>query len=341
MKEKVNIKEIARKLGVSASTVSRAVNDKPGVGTETRKKILKLIGEYNYSPDSSAAGLKTAKTRTIALITKKREKRLCAADYFQRTITHIETTLRNSGYHTITTAVDDTEMEDASGLLALRENRVDGFIIQGPAIKAKFILDIKNTDLPVVLLGNNLYQTEIDSIVCRDRKGAYEAVKHLIEHGHRKILLLTGPEEWYTSRERMSGYIDAVTESGLKKHIVFMDDTTIDTGKEYFREALKNKYSDITAVAAVNDSTAIGVIAAAREMGINVPGDIAVTGFDDIDWASVSYPSLTTVHSYLEEMAELAASRILNLLENPDLPPVSTYVAAKLVIRESCGCRNS
>ena len=336
--EKINLKTLADELNVSISTVSRVMNDKPGVGDKTRKKVLKLLKKYNYASNSSARSLKTSKTRNIALISKKREERLSSADYFQRSIVYIENGLRNRGYHTFTISLDDREMDNPKELLMLKENRVDGFIIQGPAIKPKFILDLKNTGLPVVLFGNELQQTGMDCVVCQNRKGAYETTKHLIQHGHKKILLLTGPEDWYTNNERMAGYNDALEEAGLKKRIIHMSDTTIDAGKIFFKEAITDRYHDITAVVAVNDSTAIGVIDEARQLRIDVPKDIAVVGFDDIAWASLSYPPLTTVHSFLEEMGGITISRILDLIENPDLHPAKSIVATKLVIRKSCGC---
>ncbi len=338
MAKDLSLKELAIKLNVSTSTVSRVMNDKAGVGKETRQRVLKAIQKYNYISNSSARSLKTSKTGNIALISRKREERLSSADYYQRSVTYIERTLRKQGYHTITISLDDEEMENPKDLLMLKEKKVDGFIFRGPAIKPKFILDIKNTGLPIVLFGNELKQTEIDCIVCQDRKGTYNITKHLMEHGHKKILFLSGPEEWYTNGERKRGYKDALKEKGLQDRIIHMPDTTIDTGKTFFKKAIKNIHPDITAVVAINDATAIGVIDEARRLGIKVPEDIAVVGFDDVAWATLSYPPLTTVHPFLEEMGELTVSRLLDLLEKPKLHPTKSIVATSLVIRKSCGC---
>ncbi len=338
MVENLSLKELAEKLKVSTSTISRVMNDKPGVGAKTRERVLKAIQKYNYVTNSSARSLKTSKTGNIALILKKREDRLSSADYFHRSVIYIENELRKLGYHTIILALNDEEMENPKDLLMLKEKKVDGFIFRGPAIKAKFILDIKNTGLPVVLFGNELKQTEIDCVVCQDRKGTYNITKHLMEHSHKKILFLSGPEGWYTNDERRLGYSDALKEEGLQDRIIHMPDTTIDTGKNFFEEIIKNIYPDITAVVAVNDATAIGVIDEARYLGIKVPEDIAVVGFDDIAWATLSYPPLTTVHPFLEEMGEITVSRLLDLLENPELHPTKSIVATSLVIRKSCGC---
>ncbi|MCK4516845.1 MAG: LacI family DNA-binding transcriptional regulator [Spirochaetaceae bacterium] len=339
MAENLSLKELAVKLNVSTSTISRVMNDKPGVGEKTRQRVLEAIQKSNYVSNSSARSLKTSRTRNIALISKKREARLTSADYFHRSVTYIEKELRNRGYHTIALALDDEEMESSSDLLMLREKRVDGFVVRGPAVTPKFILDLKNTGLAVVLFGNELKQTEIDCVVCKNRIGTYKITRHLIEkHGHKKILFLAGPEGWYTNDERKLGYSDALREEGLQDRIIHMPDTTIDTGKNILKEVVENIYPDITAVVAVNDATAIGVMDEARYLGMKVPEDIAVVGFDDIAWATLSYPPLTTVHMFLEEMGKITVSRLLDLLEEPRLHPTKSIVTTSLVIRKSCGC---
>ena len=338
MKEKLSLKDLATKLNVSTSTISRVLNDKSGVGAKTRQKVLEEIQKNNYVSNFSAKSLKTSKTGNIALISKKREERLNSEDYSHRSLNYIEEKLRNHGYHTISMSLDDREMENINDLLILKENRVDGFILRGPAIKPKFIHDLKNTGLPVVLFGNDLKQSEIDCVVCQNRKGSYDITKHLIEHGHKKILFLSGPEGWSTNDERQSGYCDAMKEAGLKDRIIHMTDTTTDTGKSIFKEIIENIHPDITAVVAVNDATAIGVIDEARFLGMKIPEDIAVVGFDDVSWASLAYPPLTTVHPFLEEMGKFTASRLLDLLEDPNLHPAKSIIATKLVIRKSCGC---
>jgi LacI family transcriptional regulator len=338
MAERLSLKEMAVKLNVSTSTISRVMNDKPGVGEETRQRVLEAIQKYHYVTNRSARSLKTSRTGNIALISKKRGGRLGSSEHCHPFGSYIERELRKQGYHTITIALEDDEMGNANDLLLLKENHVDGFIINGPAIIPKFILELKNTGLPMVLFGNDLKQTEIDCVVFHDRKGTHDITKHLIEHGHTKILFLSGPEEWYTSEERKAGYLDALMEAGLKSRIIRMTDTTIETGKTFFKEAIENIHPEITAVVSVNDATAIGVLDEARCLGMKVPDDIAVVGFDDIPWASLSYPPLTTVQVFIEEMAKITTSRFLDLLENPGLHPTKSISATSLVIRKSCGC---
>ena len=338
MGERLNLKELAAKLNVSTSTVSRVMNDKPGVGEKTRQRVLKAIQKYNYVSNSSARSLKTSRTGNIALISRKRTDKLSSSDHHHPYGTYIESELRKQGYHTITISLEAKEMKNANDLLLLKEKHVDGFIINGPGVTPKFILELKNTGLPVVLFGNEMRQIEIDSVVCQDRKGTYNITKHLMEHGHKKILFLSGPEGWYTSEERKAGYIDALKDDGLQDRIIHLTDTTIETGKAFFKEVIENIHPEITAIVSANDAMAIGVLDEARYLGMKVPDDIAVVGFDDIPWASLSYPSLTTVQVFIEEMGKITVSRLLDLLEKPKLHPTKSIVATSLVIRKSCGC---
>ncbi len=337
MAKNFTLKEIAAQLGVSISTISKALNDRPGISDETRKRILESLKNFNYTPNITARSLVTSKTKIIATIGKKRAPRLSSEDYYHRSLMGMEEELKTRGYHIISISVTEEEMNDPTSLPFIREKRCDGFVIRGPSIKPKFILHLKSMNYPIVLFGNELKETEIDCVTCQDTKGTYQITKHLIEHGHREILFLSGPFEWSSNFARREGYKKALEEAKLESKVLYMPDTTIDFGGEYLKMALR-KYPKTTAIVAVNDATAIGAINAAREIGINVPKDLAVVGFDDIEWAFISFPKLTTVHVFLEEMGKLAAHRLLELIDNPQSPPIKISVATKLVIRQSCGC---
>ncbi len=331
------LKDIATRLEISTSTVSRVINDKPGINEKTRQRVLEAIKEYKDASNSAAKDLATSKTRNVAMIGKKREPRLESGDYFQRSIISFDEELRNRGYHIIFMSINEEEMMNANELNILKEKRSDGFIIRGPGMKPKFILDIKSTGLPIILFGNELIESDIDCIVCQDRKGSYQITNHLIEHGHKEIIFLSGPQDWSTNRKRREGYKEALKMVGIEPKILYMSDTTTDSGRKCVQHVLEIQ-PRITAVVAVNDSTAVGVINEARNLGLKVPEDLAVVGFDDIAWASLSHPPLTTVHVCLEEMGRLAAFRLLELIKNTNLPPIKITVATKLVIRNSCGC---
>lgn len=338
MARRVTLREVAEKLGISLSTVSRVLNDKPGISETTRERVLKTVRESTYeTDDSTGRKLLTSATRIIAFVRKKRVHRILSEDYHERSLIGIEEGLSNGGYHAITVSATDEEMLDANSILVVRERRVDGFILHGPSMKPRFVHELRSMGYPVVLLGNSLSETGIDSVHCENQKSSYEITKHLIGHGHKKTVFLSGPLEWTSNRARSLGYQEAVEEAGLEPNIVNMPDTTFECGKEYFAAALRSG-SDTTAIVAVNDSTAIGVMDEARRAGLEVPDDLAIVGFDDIAWASIAHPPLTTIHIYLEEMGRLASFRLLELIDHPESVPVNASVATSMVLRRSCGC---
>lgn len=338
MAKNFTLKEIASQLRVSISTISKVLNDKPGISEKTRRKIFEAIKKYNYVPNVSARSLVTSRNRIITSIGKKRAPYLNSEVYYHLSLMGMEEELKKEGYHILSISLTEGEMNDAGNLLIIKEHRSDGFVIRGPSIKPRFILDLKSMNFPIILFGNELKETEIDCVVCQDAKGSYQITKHLMEHGHKEIAFLSGPFEWSSNMARREGYKKALSEADLEPKIVYMPDSTIDNGKIYLQSVIKT-YPNVTAIVAVNDATAVGAINEARELGLKVPADIAIAGFDDIEWASISYPQLTTMHIFLEEMGKLAAHRLLELIKNPDLPPVKISVAAKLVIRNSCGCQ--
>jgi len=330
----VTASDVAARAGVSVSTVSRVLNDKPGISIETRRRVLEVVKELHYVADVAARGLATAHMQNVGFVMYRMPARL-SADFSSRIMQGVEEKLTHHGYHTILAALNSTD--SLSKLKIVRENRVDGLILNGPRFSPRSILELKSIGLPTVLVDNTLNETKIDNILCDDEDGAYEAAKHLIEHGHSGIVFFCGPAEWVSNRERCAGYRRALREAGLEPRVLYMPDTTIDTGYEVVAQALE-AYPDLTAICAVNDATAIGAIRALKEAGRRVPSDVAITGFDDINWAEFNEPPLTTVHIFLEEMGRFAAQRLIELIEGEYQVPTTTSLATRLVIRQSCGC---
>jgi DNA-binding LacI/PurR family transcriptional regulator len=162
--------------------------------------------------------------------------------------------------------------------------------------------------------------------------------KHLIEvHGHEHIALLRGPEWWISSEERTTGYVVEMEAAGLQPSIYLMDDTTIETGQEAARQAL-GAQPEITALVAINDAMAIGAMRAAQEMGLTVPEDLAIVGFDNISWAAYATPPLTTVSVPMKDMGRLAALALLDRIKGTSTVDIRTTATAELIIRSSCGC---
>ncbi len=335
------IKDVAAKVGVSPSTVSRVLNDRPGISPQTRERVLQAAQELNYSPSIAARSLATARTYNVGCVGYKYGSTLPAGlrlnNVASGTLEGIDEELSRHGYHMLTTYVDKETVRSLNVPNMIRQRRVDGLILNGPAFSPRFILQLRNLGLPIVLVDNLLNETAIDCVLCDNEKGAFQAVKHLIEHGHERIVFLSGPADWLSSRERAAGYRRALHEAGLEPHIVFMSNTIPDTGRQAMLTALE-EYPDLTAIVAVNDATAVGAIHACQQAGCAIPDEVAVIGFDDEPWAQMHIPPLTTVRIHWHEIGIQAARRIVDLIERDSQVPLQMRLAVQLVIRQSCGC---
>jgi len=335
------IKDIAKKAGVSPSTVSRVLNDRPGISPQTRERVLRAAQELHYAPSMAARSLATTRTHNIGYIGYKygfvlpADLRLNSAT--PGILEGIDEELTRQGYHMIITYMDKEAVRRLEMPSMVPQGRVDGIILNGPAFTPRFILQLRNKGLPIVLVDNLLNETAIDCVLCDNEGGAYQVTRHLIEHGHERILFLSGPADWLSSREREAGYRRALHEAGLEPHIVFMPNTVVDTGRQAMLTVLEER-PDLTAVVAVNDATAIGAIQACQQTGHIVPDEIAVVGFDDMPWAQIHTPSLTTVRICWYEIGVQAGRRIVDLIERDNPTPIQMRLAVRLVIRQSCGC---
>jgi DNA-binding LacI/PurR family transcriptional regulator len=331
------LRDVAERAGVSISTVSRVLNDRPGVGAATRERVLQAASELAYTANVSARGLATDRTRSVGIVGYRRRPHL-SADLVPICDVGMDDLLRQRGYHMLPARISKDMMTNKASLPMLDERRVDGLIVCGPELISRFIIQLHSAGLPLVLIDNMLEETRVDCVLSDNEPGTYEITKHLLTvHGHKQIAFLSGPTEWLSSRERYAGYVRALTEHGLEPHRVVMTDTTIETGQDAMREALDH-VPGLTAVVGVNDATAWGAGRACREAGLSVPEDIAIVGYDDVGWARLHEPPLTTVAANFYEIGYQAASRLIQLIDRKDSPPMRIRVATELVIRGSYGC---
>lgn len=331
------ISDVAARAGVSTATVSRVFNDRSGIKPETRERVLQAARELNYHPSIAARSLATARSYNIGYIGYKYGSSGGFPTDTSASLEGIDEELTRAGYHLLITWVNRETVKKLEMPNMVRQGRVDALIVDGPAISARFILQLRNTGLPIILVDNYLNETAIDCILSDNEGGAYQAVQHLFEHGHERIVFLSGPAHWLSSRERAGGYRHALDEAGLEPRIVFMPSTTVHTGYEAMHTALK-EYPDLTAVMAVNDAVAVGAIRACQEANRPVPEEIAIIGFDDVAWIQHITPLLTTVHIHWHEIGIQAARRVVDMLERDELIPLKMRQAVQLVIRQSCGC---
>lgn len=329
------IETIARDLDISSASVSRALNDKPGVGSELRQKILDRARELNYTPSVVGRALASQRTFTIGFFVAEKPGLTTHNDPFYGEILHgAEQAVGSTDYHVTIATLSQDVFNEPQQFRFVREQRIDGMILAGPDIPTDFIMAMIQTDLPVVLVDNKLPFTPVTAVMGDDDSGAYLAARHLIELGHQHIGILTGPQEWSSNARRLSGYLRALNEAGTQYHVIHAERTDMDSGKAAYA-SLIDAMPDVTGICAVNDSMAIGAIHAAQNQGRHIPDDLSVIGFDDIAWATLNNPPLTTISIPKGQLGREAAKRLLAHLDDPQQAAVEMVVGVQLITRAS------
>jgi LacI family transcriptional regulator len=328
------IEQIASDLNVSNASVSRALNNRPGVGEDLRERILARARELNYVPSVMARGLATQKTYSIGFFVYEKPGLDTQADPFYGEILRgIEIIIGQTDYHVTISTLTDSIVSAPEQFRFVRERRIDGMILAGPDIPSHFIQAMLESGLPVVLVDNKL-DSSVSSVNSDDEMGGYFAAKHLIEAGHREIGILTGPTKWASNARRLKGYMRALEGAGLQATIVSAARTDIGSGKSAYMQLMEEN-PDITAICAVNDSMAIGAIHAAQAFGLSVPEDLSIVGFDDISWAEHNNPPLTTIRIEKTQMGKEAARRLYLMLTEDEISPTEILISVSLTERGS------
>lgn len=332
------IAEVASKSGVSVATASRAINGRNGVSPDTRARVLAAAAELRYVANNAARGLVTARTGTFGWVVHRFPPQAEVYPFYEAIMHGMDLELSHHGYHLMVTTAANEHFKDAGTLGLVAQNRVDGLVLVGPGIPARFILQFRPLGLPVLLIDNTIDAVPVDTVRNDDVQGGRIATEHLIGHGHRVIAALLGPESWPSSALRGAGYRQAALAAGVEPLLFHGEETTPESGDALLRQALATR-PDLTAVFTANDAMAFGAMRAIHSLGRSVPRDIAVIGFDDVTAAAFCHPELTTIRVFKRELGRLAALRMLDLVEQPESPPVQTLLATELIVRRSCGCQ--
>jgi LacI family transcriptional regulator len=333
------IEQIAKSLGVSSATVSRALNDRPGVGNEMRERVLAKARELNYATNLTARGLATSQTFNIGFFFHAKPGILAHSDPFYSEILHnVQQVIAKSDYHIAFETLSDDTLNHPADFRFVRERRIDAMILAGPDISPGFITAMINSQFPVVLVDNRLDYSPVNCVNSDDETGALLAAEHLLALGHTRIGVIAGPSAWPSTARRVRGYTRALQARDLRPFTVHVDETSIESGRAAYQR-LMAAHDGVTAICAVNDSMAIGAIREAKSHGKRVPDDLSVVGFDDISWAELNSPPLTTVRIPRQQIGKEAAHRILMLLREPDLPASEIIVPVQLVERHSTAQR--
>lgn len=334
------MKVIATELGVSNATVSRALNDQPGVSADLRERILTRAAALNMSSHTAARGLASAKTFTLGFFIGKKPGLSTNSDPFYGEMLHgVEQVVNGSDYHLAVAALDEEMLATPSTFRYVREQRVDGMLLAGPDIPAEFVLYMRQSGLPVVLIDNVLEFTPVDAVTSDDEGGAYQAGQYLLALDHRQIGIIAGPETWSTNQRRIRGYERALGTMGISPVVIHAAETTVESGQEAYRK-LMSQAPDTTAIGAVNDSMAIGAMIAARKQGLHIPRDVSIIGFDNIAWGSLNDPPLTTLDVPKHQIGTEAARRLLVLLDASEqgIRQAATHLTLSVSFVERASC---
>jgi len=339
---KVTIEDICTQAKASRTAVSRVLNSRPGVNKAKRERILKVIEKLKYTPSSAARNLRQSRTETIGVIFPKFQGAL-----FSDFLSGIEETTQPQKYHILTATTTGAHLPmEASLETTLRlidERRVDGLILFDPARSSKHERQLKKFSVPFVIAFRQAGPTGVSSVTVDNFQGAYDATKHLIDHGYKRIATLTGPSITEDARERLRGY-----EAALKDHFIPADPKLVVEGNFERDSSLQSflrhfqKFPWPQAVFAANDDMALGLLQHVRSHGDDRVRATAIVGFDDIDVAR--YAGLTTVHADVKETGRRAAKLLLEAIRSKDAkhaPVHHEVIPAGLVIRSSCGCLSS
>ncbi|HEW91252.1 MAG TPA: LacI family transcriptional regulator [Thermotogaceae bacterium] len=331
MRKYVTIKDIARIAGVSVNTVSRALNNKPDINQETKKRILEIADELGYVKNFTASSLKQSKSRIIGVVIADNSN-----PFYAEVLKGIEAAARKYGYQIILCNTERDYKIEKDMIKILIGRRVDGLIVGPVQTKDDDIRMLENMNFPTVILGRHFNDIEIDEIYNDEVKGGYLATKHLIDRGRRKIVMLNGFLEKSPAKMRLEGYQKALEDSNIPfdESRVFIGDIDFLDGYERTLELIE-KGIDFDGVFCYNDIMAFGAIKALRENGFKIPEDVSIVGYDDVLYSELVNPPLTTVRIKKYELGFEAMRMLISRLKGRRKRIKKIVLDVELVIRES------
>jgi LacI family transcriptional regulator len=334
----LTLEDIAKRAGVSRSTVSRVINGQQYVRQDVRERVLRVIQETGFHPNVAARALASQRSWMIGLVLPRSVSSFFADPYFPRLTQGIAQACNRHDYSLGLFLVSTPEDEDKIFSRISRKGFLDGILIQSGEMNDQLNERLVNLTVPIVVVGRPFQTNDVSYIDVDNVKASFEAVTHLVDLGYRKIGTITGPLNSTVSLDRKEGYLNALLKHRLvvNKSLILEGDFTEAGGYTTMKQLLAAKPD---AVFAASDIMALGAMRAARDAGLRVPEDIAFVGFDDLPLASLSNPPLTTVHQPISEFGEKAVEILIDLIENGVKSSQRIIMDTLLVIRESCGAK--
>lgn len=329
----VTARDVARRAGVSTSTVSHVLNGTRVVSAELRERVLTAARELHYEPNAVARSLKIKRSNALGLIISD-----IANPFFTAVVRGVEDVASEQGYTLILGNTDEDPAKEEAYLRALAARRVDGLILAPAGEPHEYLERLVRTGFPIVFLDREVPGLAIPAVVLDSVYSARVAVRHLIRLGHTRIGMVAGRDRISSTTERVDGYREALAEAGIAfDPALLVSGGSRTEGARAATDRLLELRPRPTALFVANNLMTIGAVAAVRARGLDIPGDVAVVGFDDFSWADVFRPRLTTIAQPTYELGRTAAELLVRRLAGDLEGPMRVVLRGELIVRESCG----
>jgi len=332
----LTLEDIAKKAGVSRSTVSRVINDYPHVREDVRKRVLQIIQSTGYHPNAAARTLASQRSWMIGFVLPRSVSSFFSDPYFPRLTQGVAQACNQNNYTLGLFLVGTKEDEEKIFPRVSRKGLLDGILVQSGQIGDQLIERLANSNIPLVIAGRPFQSDGVSYIDVDNINAAYNAVSHLILLGYRRIGMIAGPTNTTVGIDRREGFVKALIERGqnFDESFFIEGDFTEESGYYAMKRLLDVKPD---AIFAASDIMAIGAMRAAREAGLSIPDDIAFVGFDDLPIATLLKPRLTTVRQPVNQFGIKAVEILIDLIENGVKPTRRIILDTELIIRDTCG----
>jgi LacI family transcriptional regulator len=330
----ITIKDIARILGISASTVSRALKDHPDINVDTKKAVNELAGKLKYHPNAVALSLKNSRSNTIGVIIPE-----IVHYFFSSVISGIEDVASQKGFTVIICQSNESYDREVANARTLLSHRVDGILVSVSKETHTFdhFVDLQEGGIPLVFFDRIAPDINADQVIIDDMEASYKATRHLIETGRKRIAHFAGPQTLIIGRDRLQGYLNALTEAGLPiDNRLIIEADTFEKARNAVIELIDSGNVP-DGIFAVNDLTAIGAMQTIQKKGFKIPDEISIVGFSDGRFSGITDPNLTSVDQHGYEMGITAAEMLFNRIlssESIYIPEIKV-LNAELIIRGS------
>jgi LacI family transcriptional regulator len=331
--KRATLEDVARAAGVGPMTVSRTINGHPYVAEETAKRVRAAIRQLDYRPNHAARMLTGQLSRSIGLIVPD------LADSFFSVVSHaVQETARENGYLVWLAASNEDRSIEAAQVEQMTHHPVDGILLVPVDSRDRYLKEVASGSTPVVTIDRPIEVATTDSVEVENRAGAQMAVEHLIGHGCKRITCVVTNSHLRTIKERIAGYEECLRHAKLSRPKVLQLSSLEDA--QTALSALFHSKNRPDALFTANNASTIWVIETLREMNIEAGKDVALVGFDDVDFYTLITPPITSVRQPAAELGRMSARLLLQRIKNDSsLSSVRTILPVSLVIRESCGCK--